>query len=402
MQGQISTKRRNRRAKADNGYVSHNKIQLVRGGRPYFDQLLGLIREAEYTIMLQVYIFDDDETGREVAAALREAAGRKVEVYLMADGYASQGLTKRFIRELEDAGVHFRFFEPLFRSRHSYFGRRLHHKVVVVDNHFAMVGGINIANHYNDVLEQPGWLDFAVRVEGTIVKELCRICQNLWHGYFPDEKISRCRDHHPTLHIPQDEDCQLRVRRNDWITKKNQISKSYIEMLRKADQEILMMSGYFLPGPVMRRNMKKASRRGVKIRLVLAGISDVMVAKNAERFMYHWLFKNQIEVYEYKPCVLHGKLAVYDRVWATVGSYNLNIISAYASIELNIDINNAGFASGLQDCLEQIISRDCEQITRESFIHRRGVFLRVWDRICYGFIRFLFYLFTFSFKQRDN
>ena len=399
---QTTRKRKTRRGKAGNAYLSQNKIQLVRGGRPYFDQLLSLIREAEHTIQLQVYIFDEDETGLEIAAALKEAAGRKIEVYLMADGYASQGLSKKFIREIEEAGIHFRFFEPLFRSRSSYFGRRLHHKVVVVDNRYGMVGGINIANHYNDMSEQPGWLDFAVLVEGSIVKELCRICQKLWKGYLPEERISLCQDRQPPLHIPNDEDCLLRVRRNDWITKKNQVSKSYIEMLRKANHEIFMMSGYFLPGPIMRRNMKRATRRGVKIKLVLAGISDVMVAKNAERFMYNWLFKNQIEVYEYKPCVLHGKLAVYDRIWATVGSYNLNIISAYASIELNVDINNPGFASGLQDTLEQIISRDCEQITRESFIHRRGAIYRAWDRICYGFIRFLFYLFTFNFKQRDN
>jgi cardiolipin synthase len=99
---------------------------------------------------------------------------------------------------------------------------------------------------------------------------------------------------------------------------------------------------------------------------------------------------------------LHGKLAVYDRVWATVGSYNLNIISAYASIELNIDINNPEFASELQDGLEHIIRNDCEEITKENFLHRRGIFQRAWDRICYGFIRFLFYIFTFNFKQRDN
>ena len=173
-------------------------------------------------------------------------------------------------------------------------------------------------------------------------------------------------------------------------------------MLQKANHEIIMMSGYFLPGPIMRKNMKRAARRGVKIKLILAGISDVMVAKNAERFMYNWLFRQNIEVYEYKPCVLHGKLAVYDRAWATVGSYNLNIISAYASIELNIDINNPGFASGLQDNLEQIIRADCEQITKENFLHRRGIFLRALDRISYGFIRFLFYIFTFNFKQRDN
>ena len=76
-------------------------------------------------------------------------------------------------------------------------------------------------------------------------------------------------------------------------------------------------------------------------------MSDVMVAKNAERYMYNWLFRNDIEIYEYKPCVLHGKVAVYDRAWATIGSYNVNIISAYASLELNIDINNSKFAGNV-------------------------------------------------------
>ena len=402
MHRQIARKRTARRGRTGNGYVSQNKITLIRGGRPYFDQLIRMINAAEQIIQLQVYIFDDDETGREITTALKEAANRNVAVYLMADGYASQQLSKKFIRELEEAGVHFRFFEPLFRSRNSYFGRRLHHKVVVTDNRFGMVGGINISNHYNDLTDQPGWLDFAVCIEGAIVKELCRVCQKTWQGYLTEKRINFCSEHQHPLHIPAEEDCQLRVRRNDWIMKRNQISRSYIEMLQKASHEIIMMSGYFLPGPIMRKNMKRAARRGVKIKLILAGISDVMVAKNAERFMYHWLFKQNIDVYEYKPCVLHGKLAVYDRSWATVGSYNLNIISAYASIELNIDINNPEFASELQNNLEQIIQRDCEQITKENFLHRRGIFLRALDRISYGFIRFLFYIFTFNFKQRDN
>jgi len=391
-----------RQKRADPGYISQNKIKLIRGGRPYFDQLLHLINGAERIIQLQVYIFDDDETGREISTALKEAAKRNVAVYLMADGYASQKLPKKFIRELEEAGVHFRFFEPLFRSRQAYFGRRLHHKVIVTDNQFGMVGGINISNHYNDLPDQPGWLDFAVCVEGAIVKELCRICQKTWKGYLADRRISFCREHPHPLYIPPEEDCHLRVRRNDWIMKRNQVSRSYLEMFRKASQEIVMMSGYFLPGPIIRKNMKQAGRRGVKIKLILAGISDVMVAKNAERYLYNWLFRNNIEVYEYKPCVLHGKVAVYDRAWATVGSYNVNIISAYASIELNIDIRNPGFASGLQDELEQIIHQDCERITREDFTHRRGILHRAWDRICYEFIRLLFYIFTFNFKQKDN
>jgi cardiolipin synthase len=161
------------------------------------------------------------------------------------------------------------------------------------------------------------------------------------------------------------------------------------------------MSGYFIPGPVIRKYMKKAVQRGVKIKLILAGISDVKVAKNAERYMYSWLFKNHIELYEYKPCILHGKVAVFDNKWATIGSYNVNIISAYASVELNIDVNDTGFATLLNGTLEEIIEKDCVLITKENFDGQTHILNRIAEGISYWFVRLLFYLFTINFKQRD-
>jgi cardiolipin synthase A/B len=383
------------------GYSVQNRIKLVRGGKPYFDEILAMINQAQQIIQLQVYIYDHDETGQAVTDALKSAAKRNVKVYLMADGYASQKLPKSFIDEVEQAGIHFRFFEPLFKSRHSYFGRRLHHKVIVVDNRTGMVGGVNISNHYNDLPNNPGWLDFALYMEGDVVKELCRVCQHTWNGYLPVKPLSLCSDKMVPFEIPASEFCEVRVRLNDWITKKNQVSRSYVEMFNKSNDHIIMMSGYFLPGPIMRRNMKRAAARGVKIKLILAGISDVMVAKYAERYMYNWIFRNHIELYEYKPCVLHGKVATYDKQWATIGSYNVNIISAYASLELNIDVNNAAFAGMLDDSMEKIIQNDCVQITKEDFTSKNGILNKFWELVCYWFVRLLFYLFTINFKQRS-
>jgi len=360
-----------------------------------------MINQAREIIQLQVYIYDNDETGEQVTQALMAAAKRNVQVYLMADGYASQGLSKIFVRETEEAGIHFRFFEPLFRSRKSYFGRRLHHKVIITDNRYGMVGGVNISNHYNDRPDQPGWLDFALHIEGEVVKDLCRVCQKIWNGYLPAKSVSLCHENGIQFDIKPDENCALRVRRNDWVTKKNQVSRSYLEMFRQANDHIIMMSGYFLPGPIIRRNMKGAAGRGVKIKLILAGISDVMVAKYAERYMYNWLFRNNIEIYEYKPCVLHGKVATFDNQWATIGSYNVNIISAYASIELNIDVNNPDFAGMLNEIMTKIIEKDCVRITKESFIKHNGILNKIWEYVCYWFVRILFYLFTINFKQRS-
>jgi cardiolipin synthase len=373
-----------RRRRKASGYSVQNKIKLVRGGKPYFDQIIEMINRAKEIIQFQVYIFDYDETGKAVTEALLAAAKRKVQVYLMADGYASQKLPRSFIQETEQSGIHFRFFEPLFKSRNSYFGRRMHHKVIVVDNQFALVGGVNISNHYNDLPDQPGWLDFALFMEGEVVHELCRVCEEIWNGYLPVKPVHLCNNKEVSFNIPSGEFCEVRVRRNDWITKKNQVSRSYLEMFKNAEDHI-----------------KRAAARGVKIKLILAGMSDVMVAKYAERYMYSWIFRNDIELFEYKPCILHGKVSTYDKKWATIGSYNVNIISAYASLELNIDVNNPEFAGMLDNTMEKIIQNDCVQITEENFSSHNGIFNKIWELICYWFVRLLFYLFTINFKQRS-
>ena len=136
-------------------YSALNKVQLIRGGKEYFDLLVHLINEATESIHLQTYIYANDETGARIATALKAAAKRKVQVYLLADGYASQTLSQKLISELSEAGVNFRFFEPLLKSKHFYFGRRMHHKIFVADAEFAVVGGINIANRYNEMPGNP-------------------------------------------------------------------------------------------------------------------------------------------------------------------------------------------------------------------------------------------------------
>src|SRR5688572_17054216 len=133
-------------AKISAKFTGPNRVELVRGGKPYFDLLLKLIEEAQETIHLQVYIFDGDETGQQVADALIAAAKRKVAVFVLVDGYASRSLDRALIERVRAAGVCFRFFEPLFKSSNFYFGRRLHHKIMVADAQHALIAGINISN----------------------------------------------------------------------------------------------------------------------------------------------------------------------------------------------------------------------------------------------------------------
>ncbi|MCZ2460318.1 MAG: phospholipase D-like domain-containing protein, partial [Chitinophagales bacterium] len=139
----------------------------------------------------------------------------------------------------------------------------------------------------------------------------------------------------------------------------------------------------------------------VTIKVVLAGLSDVMIAKYAERYIYDWMLRHKIRIYEYQGTVLHGKVAVSDKVWATIGSYNVNNISAYASIELNLDILNPSFARSLDNFLEEIIRTNCLEITEERLAKTTTLFKQFIRWSSYQIIKLGFFLFTFYFREKN-
>lgn len=388
------------RKKGVTAYTDNNYVKLIRAGKEYFDTLIQLIHNAKESIHLQSYIYDDDETGLLVADALKKATERKVEVYVIVDGYASQVLSRSFIKEIRQAGIHFRFFEPIFKSRYFYFGRRMHHKVAVVDAKYALVGGVNVADRYNDLPGKPAWLDFALYLEGETAAELCVLCWKTWNGYPINMPITPCEEKRPVIDTPIENRSEVRMRRNDWVRRKNEISASYIRMFRTAQKEVTVLCSYFLPGKVMRQQIQYALSRGVRIRIIAAGISDVSLAKNAERWLYDWLLRNKIELYEYQQNVLHGKLAVCDDIWMTIGSYNINDISAFASIELNLDVRDTRFVPVVRETIEAIIKNDCRPITTEELVRTKNIFKQFVRWCSYEFIRLVFHLFTFYFKRR--
>lgn len=382
-------------------YSQRNRVALVKGGAEYFSLLRELVHKASHTIHLQYYIYVEDETGTMLRDALVKAAARGVKVYLHVDGYASQKLSRAFISGLREAGVYFKWFGPLFRSRKFYFGRRMHHKVVVVDGIYSIIGGINVCNRYNDMPDSPAWLDMALYCEGEASLSVHRLCREMWGPKAAAGVINRETAEAYFAQIPEKDYHSVRMRRNDWVKRKNEISKSYLQMFLNAEKEITIMCSYFIPGRVLRRAIRLASRRGVKIKTILAGPSDVMMAKHAERFLYDWLLRNGIEIYEYQHTVLHAKVAQYDQRWVTVGSYNVNNISAYASLEVNFDVRNKSFAVETKKELDKIILRDCRRITVENYTSSTGLFRRIWQRFCYSFISTMLSLFTFYFKQEE-
>ncbi|MBI5429344.1 MAG: cardiolipin synthase ClsB [Nitrosomonadales bacterium] len=371
--------------------VGGNELTLLRNGAEYFPQLCAAIDAAQHSIHLETYIFSTDEVGRDVAAALRRAAGRGVAVCLLLDGYGSAELPESWVDDLRESGVEVHWFRrevspfTLRRDRMRRL-RRLHRKLVAVDGEIAFVGGINIVN---DIPREFDFaaprLDYAVRVQGELAGEVQAAMQHLWEmvswAAFRKRVKSggwRLRRSSPNLNP----DLQLVLRDN--VRHRRDIERAYVRAIAGAQREIIIASAYFLPGRSFLRALMQAVRRGVRVLLLLQGRAEYRLQHYATLALYDRLTGAGVEIYEYQPSHLHAKVAVIDGEWATVGSFNIDPFSLLLAREANLVVRDAGFAAGLRASLMQAIEQD----GRRAESAGTGNVMRFLAWISYGLIRF--------------
>ncbi len=381
------------------GYSPRNRVELIRGGRNYFARLEKLIQESTTSLHLQFYIFEPDTTGDRVIEELCAAAKRGVAVYLHLDGYASAKLDGKRITKLNESGVQVKWFEPLLRSTRFYVGRRMHQKIIVADGVKLLIGGLNICDRYNDMPEEPAWFDMAAYLEGETAYVAYHQCRLLWGEKELPGRIDWQTVDAYCLSILSAQQKECRLRYNDWVRRRREITRSYLEQFQLAEKNILICCSYFLPGRLLRNKLSQARKRNVRVRVILTGISDVPLAKSAERYLYRWMLERGIEIYEYQTNVLHAKVATVDDRWTTVGSYNLNEISALASLEANLDVRDMNFAVVTRMLLEDTIRKDCKRIDPMAYAAYAGFFQRIGQRVSFFIIHAVLRLFIFYFRQ---
>lgn len=383
---------------AQNQYLPGNELSLVSSGEPFFARLAGMIDDAQKLIHFQVYIFDEDKTGQGVIAALKKARQRGVEIYLTVDSYGSKSLSPELIADLQQIGVHFKFFSPLPKRFYMFrVGRRLHSKVIVVDYTEALIGGINIADKYRGNEQELPWLDFAIGIKGPVCADISRICERIYREkYFGKIKNQEIKT--KSLHAGKSR-CRLSL--NDWFRQKNQIRAGYRAAFQKAQQSITVVASYFLPSRSIRSALKYAARRGVQVNVLLPGKSDIVMAKRATTYLYRWLLRNNIGIYEWQDSVLHGKLAVVDNKWVTIGSYNLNHLSEYSSIEMNVEVLDGPFATHTQNTLSALLAKSTA-VTTDTYSQKRSSVDKFLDWMSYVFARWIMFFLFFLVKREHE
>jgi len=379
-------------------FHKNNHLRLLKNGINYFPALEQAIHRAKHEIYLQTYIFEADETGNRIAQALKQAAHRGVDVYLLLDGLGSKALPLRFMDDLRQTGIQVMFYRPV--SRFNYFSknrlRRQHRKVVVIDGRIGFVGGINIIDDFNVPDDATPRVDYAVEIQGNMLVPLTQSVHRLWRrlSWFQSRQIPK-KFIKPVSKLSPD----LRPMRSALVLRDNvlhrrDIEQAYLDAINQAKHEIIIANAYFFPGWRLRNALLDASNRGVKVVLLLQGRIEYWI-RIATHAFYGAFLRHGIQIYEYRRSFMHSKVAVIDKEWATVGSSNIDPFSLMLAREANVVVHDSEFANELRESLLQSIKEGSKQIHAPTWI-RGNLRLRLMSWLVYGILRGLIGLFGYS------
>ena len=395
-----------------------NHLELLENGVALFPALCAAIDAARSSFHLETYIFKTDASGREVLEAIKRAARRGVVVRVVVDGFGSAEQADAIRDEIQAAGGACCIYRPepkWFRwlVLHPDRLRRLHRKMVVIDGQFAFIGGINIEDDFPDepaeYLPREPRYDYAVRVTGPIVPDITRAVSHVWlrlnwleigrslSAWRQLRRQTRSLYGQPLTNVsshalttsgsnePPPDGMTAALVLRDNLRYRRTIEQVYLQAIDQAQREIIIANAYFLPGRRLRQALIAAAKRGVRVRLLLQGLVEYRLQSHATRWIYDLFLDAGVEIREYMPSHLHGKVAVMDDV-ATVGSSNLDPFSLLLAREANVVVHDAMFASRLRSSLELAISRG--SIVIDSRTHgKRQLMNRVMDALSYLLVR---------------
>jgi len=317
------------------GLSGGNRIQLLNDGDDCFDEFITSMKKARLSINMETYIFKSDEVGWKVAEILAGKALAGIEVNLIYDSWGCLGTSPAIFSYMRDAGVEliaYRPFLTLKRIGDPFFRERDHRKILVIDGRTAFIGGVNIGNEYaGKNFSGQGWRDTHLKIEGPSVKDVQFFFIENW--YRSGGEILEQKNHFPNIRSVGKKIIMIMGSKG----KKNlkPIKESYLSAIRYAQHSIYITNAYFIPTAKVLRALLAAAKRGVDVRLLLPGKTDVPFVKFGSRYLYKKYLKQGIRVFEYGKSVLHAKTAVIDGCWATVGSSNLDALSFRRNLEIN-------------------------------------------------------------------
>lgn len=331
--------------------VDGSRVRHLRDGTAAFPAMLAAIAGASTEVLLEMYWIGADRVGRQFRDALAERARHGVRVFVLYDSVGSLETSSSFWHSAVEAGVIVRQFSPLspfrrgFRLRHMF--HRDHRKMLVVDGTHGFAGGINLGEAWAPPeAPQNAWRDDAIEIVGEPAGALRAAFLDIWQtlaGIVGE-------DHAP--HLTQVG--RVRVLTNRTEPRPNRaIRRAYLRAIQQATKSIDIANAYFLPGPLFLHAMRRAARRGVRVRILVPEHSDVLIAALAMSSLYGRLLSDGAQVFAYLPRTLHTKTAIFDGHLTMIGSHNLDPFSWRFDLECDIAVDSLELGKLVGDSFER-------------------------------------------------
>ena len=360
-----------------------NAVALLPGGDAILDACLALIRGATRDLRFEMYIWSDDDAGREIAAALRVALERGVRVRGLVDAVGSWG-SDAMVAELRAAGADLRWFHPVAAWRPKLWNRRNHRKLLIADGAEAVVGSANWGLDYRPAENPKAFLDMGVVLRGPGVADLGEDFVAAW-------RRSERETPPPAEPVVADaiwpgpwrDGALVQVVSSAAPRGQAMLRRRFRLLLGQVREELLLANAYFIPGLLAMRRLRKLARRGRRVVLLLPGASDQPFVQAASRHIYKPLLEAGVRIFEREQRMLHAKVALLDGEALLIGSANLDPRSFRLNLELNLFVRQAEMAAEAKAIFESQLSSSRE-VTAGAWA-RRPWLARVWSWFAYQF-----------------
>jgi cardiolipin synthase len=353
-----------------------NSVALLKTGGDFFGELFAAIQQARHSVYLEFYIVKADRTGKHLAELLKRAAERGVEVCLLYDYIGCFDTPASYFRSLEKCAVHCTPFNPPpFRNGITWFDKRDHRKIAVIDSRVAFAGGLNIGDEYAGRGTSLYWRDVGVRIEGDAVHELSRLFCESWQSETSSFPIS---SYDIGFNSPHGED-DVAIVSGGPHHNRSRIRAAFRMAIGGASESIRIETPYFVPGPRFIIALMRAVRRGVKVELILPAQSDLPLVRLVNRSSYSTLIKGGIEIFEREGTILHGKVMLIDGKWSVIGSANLDQRSFHRNYEVNVIVSSRDFGKQVDEMFSEDLSLS-RRISLEEH-EKRGVIVRIMEKL---------------------
>jgi cardiolipin synthase A/B len=366
-------------AYAGSPIVAGNAVRILLNGEQIFPALLAAIRSARTSITYAQYFFEEGPVSENLVAALSERCRAGIAVHVLLDGVGTVGMPRRYTDGLTEAGCQVKTFRAVRPWALRRANNRNHRRILVVDGRVGFAGGSGVSGKWmGDGRTSDHWRDTDIRVEGPAVEWLQAAFLENWveatgealggERYFPKDPAPRG-------------EAVVQAIRSSPEGGSLAMYNTFLIALNSARHSIRITNPYFLLDRAMTHAVLKRLRHGVRVEVLVPGTIDHKFVRQASRATWGPLLRAGVNIYEYRPALLHAKTMVIDGRWATIGSANLDPRSFALCDELNVVVYDGSVARQM----EEIFAADQAHATPVDYDRwqRRGIQARLFELIVY-------------------